>query len=102
MNRFFLQLYFHPLSAILFKLSIISQVLLSTTSIEYLIGGNLATLLVYRTPHFFYRYQILFPDGSLFQPQELYNASSLALEVGLDMARLVNSDRLLENFLENE
>ncbi len=66
-------------------------------SIEYLIGGNIATLLVYRTPHFSYQYQILFKDGSLFQPQELYNSSSLALEVGLDMARLVNSDRPSEN-----
>jgi len=84
------------------KLYLLTQVQLQTMIIKHLIGGNIATLLVYSTPHSYHQYQILFKDGSLFQPQELYNSSSLALEVGLDMARLVNSDRLLENFLENE
>ncbi len=60
-------------------------------SIEYLIGGKIATLLVYTTPHASYQYQILFQDGSLFQPQELYLDPFLALEAGLKSTRLVNS-----------
>ena len=59
-------------------------------SIEYLIGGTKATLLVYRTPLSYYQYQILFPDGSLFQPQELYTNLSVALEVGLERISFVN------------
>lgn len=35
-------------------------------TIESLIGGNIATLLVYRTSSCSYQYQILFQDGSLF------------------------------------
>ena len=66
-------------------------------SIEYLIGGNIATLLVYRTPHSAYQYQILFKDGSLFHPQELYTSSSLALDVGLERTRLVNSYQAADN-----
>ena len=59
-------------------------------TIEYLIGGNIATLLVYRTPYSSYQYQILFPDGSLFQSQELYTNLSVALEFGLEQLNLVN------------
>ena len=66
-------------------------------NIEYLIGGNIATLLVYSTPHFLYQYQILFKDGSLFQPHELYSSSSVALEVGLERINLVNRYQLSDN-----
>lgn len=59
-------------------------------NIEYLIGSHIATLLVYSAPHSLYQYQILFKDGSLFQPQELYAKASLALEVGLERMTLVN------------
>ena len=59
-------------------------------NIEYLIGGHIATLLVYSTPHSLYQYQILFKDGSLFQPQELYTNLSVALEVGLESIKFVN------------
>ncbi len=61
-------------------------------NIEYLIGGTKATLLVYRTPLFSYQYQILFQDGSLFQPQELYTNLSLALEVGLENIKFVHRE----------
>ena len=80
-------------SAILFQSSIISQVLLSIMSIEYLIGGNFATLLVERTPPSSYQAQILFQDCSLFPPQELYTNLSVALEVGLDRTLLFQSNR---------
>ncbi len=66
-------------------------------SIEYLIGGKIATLLVHTTPPSYYQYQILFPDGSLFQPQELYTTPSLALAVGLKSTRLVNSYQASEH-----
>ena len=59
-------------------------------SIEYLIGGTKATLLVYGTPLSYYQYQILWLDGSLFQPQELYTNLSVALEVGLESIKFVN------------
>ncbi len=72
------------------KLSILTQVQLQTMIIKHLIGGNIATLLVYSTPHSLYQYQILFKDGSLFQPQELYSSSSVALEAGLERINLVN------------
>ena len=72
------------------KLSILTQVQLQTMIIKHLIVGNIATLLVYATPHSLYQYQILFPDGSLFQPQELYSSSSVALEVGLESLKFVN------------
>ncbi len=38
----------------------------------------------------YYQYQILFQDGFLFQPQELYTNVSIALEVGLERISLVN------------
>lgn len=59
-------------------------------NIEYLIGGNIATLLVYSTPDSSYQYQILFADGSLDRPQELYTNVSVALEVGLESINLFN------------
>ena len=64
---------------------------LTTMNIEYLIGGKIATFLVYSTPHSLYQYQILFADGSLFQPHELYTNALLALKVGLERLNLVNS-----------
>ena len=60
-------------------------------NIEYLIGGHIATLLVFCTPHSSYQYQILFADGSLFQPQELYPTASLAFKAGREITNLVNS-----------
>ena len=65
--------------------------------IEFLIGGNIATLLVYGTPHSGYQYQILFNDGSLFQPHELYPTASLALQIGRERINLVNSYKLSDN-----
>ena len=65
-------------------------------NIEFLIGGNIATLLVYGTPHSGYQYQILFNNGSLFQPHELYSTVSLALQIGRERIRLVNKHKLSE------
>ncbi len=53
-------------------------------NIQYLIGGQIATLIVYCTPHSSYQYQILLADGSLYQPQELYSTPEGALKVGLE------------------
>ena len=65
--------------------------------IKYLIGGNIATLLVYGTSSSSYQYQIIFKDGSLFQPHELYSNASVALKVGLERTKLVHSYRPSDN-----
>lgn len=58
-------------------------------NIPYLIAGQIVTLVVYGTPHCSYQYQILFSDGSLSQPQELYPTAEAALNLGLDEIKLV-------------
>lgn len=62
-------------------------------NIEFLMGGNIATLLVYGTPNSGYQYQILLADGSLFQPHELYPTASLALKVGRERINLFNRNQ---------
>ena len=66
-------------------------------NIEYLIGGQLATLVVYGIPHGSYQYQILFDDGSLYQPQELYRTASEAFKVGRERIKLVNRYQSSDN-----
>ena len=53
-------------------------------NIQYLIVGQIATLIVYCTLNSAYQYQILFADGSLYQPEELYSTPEGALKVGLE------------------
>ena len=66
-------------------------------NIEYLIGGQIATLLVHGNPHGSYQYQILFADGSLYQPQELYPTASEAFKVGQERIKLVNRYQSSDN-----
>ncbi len=58
-------------------------------NLQYLIAGPIVTLVVYGTPHCSYQYQILFSDGSLYQPQELYPTAEGALKVGRERLDLV-------------
>jgi hypothetical protein len=51
--------------------------------IEYLVGISGATLVVYRVDEYF-QYEILFWDGSIYQPQEIYDTLKVALNVGID------------------
>ncbi len=57
--------------------------------IIHLIASDAALLLVYRTSNHLYSYQILFRDGSVYQPQELYHHAYIALNVGRDRIKLV-------------
>ncbi len=54
-----------------------------------LIAIQSAALLVYRTSNHLYSYQILFRDGSVYQPQELYHHAYIALNVSRDRIKLV-------------
>ncbi|MBE9044943.1 hypothetical protein IQ255_11075 [Pleurocapsales cyanobacterium LEGE 10410] len=56
--------------------------------IEYLIGISGATLIVYRVGEYF-QYEIVFWDGSLYQPQEIYHESGEARDVGLESIKIV-------------
>ena len=57
--------------------------------IIHLIATQNALLLVYRTSHSFYSYQILFWDGLFYLPQELYPHAYIALNAGRDRINLL-------------
>lgn len=56
--------------------------------IKHLVGIHGATLIVYRVDDYF-QYEIIFWDGSIYQPQELYETADKALNVGLDSIKTV-------------
>ena len=56
--------------------------------IERLIGISGATLVVYRVDDYF-EYEIAFWDGSLYQPQEIYETADKALSLGLESINIV-------------
>ncbi len=58
-------------------------------SIIHLVTTQAALLLVYRTSNSLYAYQILFGDGSVYTPQELYYHASTALKVGRERINIV-------------
>ncbi len=58
-------------------------------TIIHLVATQSAALMVYRTSNHLHSYQILFRDGSVYQPQELYPHTYIALNVGRDRIKLV-------------
>ena len=59
------------------------QLINALVKLEYLISIDGATLVVYRVEQYF-QYEILFWDGSIFKPQEIYNTAVKASEIGID------------------
>ena len=57
--------------------------------IIHLIASDAALLLVYSTSNYLYSYQILFWDGLIYIPQELYPHAYIALNVGRDRIKVV-------------
>ncbi|MDJ0577987.1 MAG: hypothetical protein QNJ65_22865 [Xenococcaceae cyanobacterium MO_234.B1] len=57
--------------------------------IEHLISINGAILVVYYTSSNCYQYEIVFWDGSSYQPNELYKNADQALAVGIESIRIV-------------
>ena len=52
--------------------------------LEHLVTINGAVLVVYDVGGRYYRYEILFWDGSIYQPQEIYESADKALNVGIE------------------
>ena len=57
--------------------------------IIHLIASDAALLLVYSTSNYLYSYQILFWDGLIYIPQELYHHAYIALNIGRDRIKVV-------------
>ena len=57
-------------------------------TIEHLVGIDGATFVVYRVDDYF-EYEIAFWDGSLCQPQEMYETANKALEIGIESIKIV-------------
>ncbi len=57
-------------------------------TIKHLVGINGATLIVYRVDEYF-QYEIAFWDGSIYQPQEMYESADKARDVGLESIKIV-------------
>ncbi len=57
--------------------------------IIHLIANDDALLLVYCTSNSLYSYQILFGNGLIYTPQELYHHAYIALNVGRDRIKVV-------------
>ena len=56
-------------------------------AIAHLISISGATLVVYRVDEYF-QYEILFWDGSIYQPQEIYNTADKALDLGIESIKI--------------
>ena len=52
--------------------------------LERLVSINGAVLIVYYVGDCYYQYEILFWDGSIYQPQEMYETANKALNVGVE------------------
>ena len=57
--------------------------------IEHLATISGAILMVYHVSDCCYQYEILFWDGSIHQPQEMYETAEGALNVGIDSIKTV-------------
>ncbi|MBW4533187.1 MAG: hypothetical protein KME09_04550 [Pleurocapsa minor HA4230-MV1] len=57
--------------------------------LERLISINGAVLVVYYVGDLYYQYEIVFWDGSIHQPQEIYETAEKALNIGLEMVKVV-------------
>ena len=57
--------------------------------LQHLITINGAILMVYHVGDRYYRYEILFWDGSIYQAREIYESADKALSVGLESIKIV-------------
>ncbi len=57
--------------------------------IEHLISIKGAILVVYYTSSNCYQYEIVFWDGSSYQPQEIYYTANKARDVGIESIKIV-------------
>jgi hypothetical protein len=57
--------------------------------LEHLVSINGAVLVVYYVGDLCYQYEILFWDGSIYQPQEIYETVDKALSVGIESIKTV-------------
>lgn len=57
--------------------------------LEHLISINGAALAVYYVGDCYYQYEILFWDGSIYQPREMYETANKALEIGINSIKTV-------------
>ena len=57
--------------------------------LERLVSINGAVLVVYYISDRCYQYEILFWDGSIYQPQEVYETVDKALNIGIDSIKTV-------------
>ena len=57
--------------------------------IEHLVTISGAILMVYYVGDLFYQYEILFWDGSIYQPREIYETANKALEIGIESIKIV-------------
>lgn len=57
--------------------------------LERLISVSGAVLIVYYAGDCYYQYEILFWDGSICQPQEMYETADQALNIGIDSIKTV-------------
>ena len=64
------------------------MILSKLMAIAYLVSISGATLVIYRINEYF-QYEILFWDGSIYQPQEMYQTAEKALNIGIDSIKTV-------------
>jgi len=57
--------------------------------LEHLISINGAVLTVYYVGDCYYQYEILFWDGSIYQPREMHETANKALEIGINSIKTV-------------
>jgi hypothetical protein len=57
--------------------------------LEHLTSINGAVLVVYYVGDLCYQYEIAFWDGSIYQPQEIYESADKARDVGLESIKIV-------------
>ena len=66
------------------KFGLIYLTLNKLVKLERLVSINGAILVVYYVGDLYYQYEILFWDGSIYQPQEIYETADRALNVGVE------------------
>ncbi len=57
--------------------------------IEHLISMNSAILMVYSTGNEYYQYEIVFWNGLIYQPNELYKTANQAQDVAIERIKIV-------------
>ena len=57
--------------------------------LEHLISIGGAVLVVYYVGDLCYQYEILFWDGSIYQPKQIYETPEVALNIGIESIKTV-------------